>query len=272
MATPPKFPKKTSGDLPRGQAVGINATPPTQFTSGDPVTASQLRAISEQAARPNQLQRSQTGFNFGPLAMTPEFKMPGLFFEGILLEDMPASSDPMNDPVVVKMRLLKPLAHKDDVGQEAISFGDNGGDVTIVNRATDISGSEGDRVLCVVVNGELRPTGGGGLGNEWVDFEVLEAGCPDFAAGQSQWVWGEVIRTSCESSVSDGDEIKIFDPGECVFDIPVEILIGRRGRASLNRSTGFVDIIVCAVSIETPDRCAWCADYLYCGEVIYSAS
>ena len=251
-----------------GNAVGVGQLPPTQFNRGDPVTASQLRDIAEQAARPNQLQRTMPGLNFGAFIGNPEFKMPNLFFEGILLEDMRASTDPFDDPVVVQMKVIKPLNHKENSDQEALSFADIGDEVYIVNRALDISGSTGDRVLCVVVSGELRPTGGGGGSNQDIcDFTITNYGASIGLISACNFVRATVTNVGCGSSVSIGDDIFVWDKPLCWFNLPVSLLIGLSGTAHWMKNPGLGDVACPGTDADNP--CVWVVKGLCCYEEVY---
>jgi hypothetical protein len=150
------------------------------------------------------------GLNFAAFSGNPEFKMPGLFFEGILLEDMPASTDPLDDPVVVTMRRLRPTNHKVNTDQEALSFADIGDEFQIVNRRTDLSASDGDYVFCILLDGELRPMGGGGSsGGELIEFALSEVNCCTLTGT------GTVRRVLCSGSgVSEGDTICLRDDSQ----------------------------------------------------------
>lgn len=272
MPTPPipyRTPSRRNGDIPPGNAIGVGQLPPKKFERGDPVTASQLRDIAEQASRPNQLQRTMPGLSFSTFSGNPEFRMPNLFFEGILLEDMRSSTDPFDDPVVVQMKCIVPLNHKENADQEALSFADNGDEVYIVNRATDISGSEGDRVFCVLISGELRPMGGGGGVTEMIFFET-QSFCYgiDFGVGCS-CLESVVTRALCSTSVQVGDSVTIWDPDQCWFNLPADLLLGRTGRATLWRRGADGGGASCAQTTQ-PDPCMWIVDYLCCAEESYA--
>ena len=152
-----KLPKRSNLDVPAGRAPGAMGIPPTQYERGDPISASQLRGIAELAARPNQLNRSQPAMHFAGFSSTTPEIQPTLFFEGVLLEDMPASTDVFNDPICVEMKCLRPLMHKDTIGQEALTFSDNGSVVIVTNRSVDLEVSAGTYIICVAINGEKRP-------------------------------------------------------------------------------------------------------------------
>lgn len=109
---------------------------------------------------------------------------------------------------------------------------------------------------------------GAGSRNESIDYEVIEAGCPFFAAGQSQWVYAVVLRRDCESTVNVGDVVQIFDPDEDLFNLPVDLLVGARGTAHLRRNDGFTNI-VCAVVPEPYEDCVWIGTNIKCREEIY---
>lgn len=106
-------------------------------------------------------------------------------------------------------------------------------------------------------------SGGGGLGNEWIDFRVV-AWCPAVPGGTTQAVDVEVIGRSCHSSVSIGDIIRVFDPNNCWLNLPIELLSGLVGRADLAAVDG-ASFIFCA-EFQDLGECYWKITSLCCRE------
>jgi hypothetical protein len=106
----------------------------------------------------------------------------------------------------------------------------------ITPAKTSPSASAGDWVWCVfnALSGRWEmltsPSSGG---SEIINFRVLSAGT--FIGEVDNFclrVQAEVLAVSCSgASVSVGDEVTIYDPGGCQFNIPVEILLNVRGTA-----------------------------------------
>ena len=75
-------------------------------------------------------------------------------------------------------------------------------------------------------------TGGGG-GAEIISFRVLSAG--GFIGTVDNYclrVQAEVIAVQCAGAgVAVGDELTIWDPGGCQFNVPIEVLLNTRGTA-----------------------------------------
>lgn len=227
-----KLPKRTNLDIPAGTAQGAMFFPHTP-QRGDPISASQLQAIAEAAARANQLNRSQPGMNLASfIATTPEIPQK-VFYEGVLLDDLAASTDPLDDPVTATMQCIQPLMHKNSSDQAGLSFDSNSEIVTVTNRRTDFSASTGNYVFCIKVNGEIRPQGGGG-GASCVDvrFQVLVA---DSVTRTALCVivsrpYGCGIA-DIPDTIMDGTVIEVCDPAGCFFNDPNDELEGREGWA-----------------------------------------
>lgn len=110
--------------------------------------------------------------------------------------------------------------------------------------------------------------GGGGSGGGKIWFRVLEVshyvisgtvpGC--------EFVRAEVTQVSCETtSVSVGDEVMVFDPHFCWFNIPLILLMRFEGTATLSKR-GTFNLAVCGVTV--PD-CFWAVDSACCLEEVY---
>jgi hypothetical protein len=123
-------------------------------------------------------------------------------------------------------------------------------------------------------------------GHAVISFRVLSAGF--FLGGVDNFclrVQAEVLSVSCnETGVSPGDEVTIYDPGGCQFNVPIEILLGVRGTAvkmAWNDPTGLtVDlqgIPYCFLqataeeteAFETAGECYWMVQSLCCVEDWY---
>jgi len=141
-------------------------------------------------------------------------------------------------------------------------------EITVTNRRSGFSASEGEVIQVSHTNREWRPLGGGGGGPEIVYFETvafcyginLGAGCSCLEA--------VITRVPCTSAYQVGDGITLWDPDRCYFNLPADLLLGMRGRAILMR-TG--DDLGGAHCVQTPDidECMWVVDGLCCREEDY---
>jgi len=113
---------------------------------------------------------------------------------------------------------------------------------------------------------EGTPVGGGGVGNEWIDFSVYQL-CPALPSGSIQAVWAQVTGTSCQTSVNIGDTVLIWDILGCWFNVPIELLSTMKGRADLAAGQG-ESVIFCAETYDL-SGCYWKVSSLCCYEESY---
>lgn len=262
------LPKKSNGDIPLGSAPGANNSS-FSFQRGSPLSASQISQISDQAARANSFNISQTGLQLPTFSAPSEQFIPRMFFEGILTEDMRASTDPLTDPVVVKMKLLQPTNHVENAGQAAVSFDDYGDEINITNRSTVLTGSSGDYIACARVNNEVRPIpGGGGSSGGKIWFDVISIGYYNgWVLPGCESVLAVVTQVSCETtSVAVGDEVYVYDPSFCFFNLPIVILMNLSGTATLSKRD---DLTFTRCGVYMTDACFWAVDSVCCLEEDY---
>lgn len=116
-------------------------------------------------------------------------------------------------------------------------------------------------------------TGTGGA--EIISFRVLSSG---YFIGETDnfclRVQAEVVAVNCPSnSVSVGDEIAIWDPGGCQFNVPIEILLNMRGTAIKMAPVPAGSSPFCggvyAPGEEIFDECWWLVQTLCCVEDWY---
>jgi hypothetical protein len=99
--------------------------------------------------------------------------------------------------------------------------------------------SPGDFAWCVyniqASRWEVLTSTGGSSGHEEISFRVLSVGYfvdPGTADHFCRVAQVEVLAVSCgASSVKPGDEVTVWDPSACYFDIPIELLYNMRGTA-----------------------------------------
>ncbi len=111
----------------------------------------------------------------------------------------------------------------------------------------------------------------GGSGAPRIRFTILSA---DFTVGYGalgcDHVIGLVNHVSCKgASVAVGDEVKIYDPEYCYFNLPIELLVGLSGTATLmsadNYQPGLDYLLDCLEEVRTAG-CIWMIDTLCCSE------
>jgi hypothetical protein len=111
--------------------------------------------------------------------------------------------------------------------------------------------------------------GGGGAGI--IRFKVLSAGpfLGDTAL-ECDYVVAEVLGISCKGAgVSVGDQVNVWDPSECHFNIPLEVLVGTHGMAAkMVNDTEGVD---CLDTRLAEGSCRWVVQTLCCVEEIYGS-
>jgi hypothetical protein len=84
---------------------------------------------------------------------------------------------------------------------------------------------------------------GGGSGSQRIRFTIQST---SFAIGLGalgcDFVLATVTHVSCNGTgVSVGDEVHIYDPEYCHFNLPIELLVGLCGTATLMDATAFQD-------------------------------
>lgn len=112
---------------------------------------------------------------------------------------------------------------------------------------------------------------GGSAGPATIRFEVLAAG-PFLGnlALECDSVTAKVLSISCGgASVSVDDEVVIWDPDRCKFNIPIEVLKGAHGRATY-MVNDTADITDCVYELEAEGDCRWEIGDLCCNEDIYA--
>ena len=108
------------------------------------------------------------------------------------------------------------------------------------------------------------------VGTEVISFRVLAAG-PFLGemALECDSVVAQVLNVSCGgSSVSVGDEVTVWDPSRCYFNMPIEMLIGALGRAT-RMVNDMEDVVDCYEALAEEGRCKWEVLTLCCTEEIY---
>lgn len=89
-------------------------------------------------------------------------------------------------------------------------------------------------------------------------------------------VLAEVLRINCSgSAISVGDEVIIYDPSGCYFNIPIQVLINAHGTALLTawdddiNSHGIAECFVNSYDYGAEGECYWAVQTLSCCEDIY---
>lgn len=114
----------------------------------------------------------------------------------------------------------------------------------------------------------------GGAGASTIQFEVLAIStywCEESDAACNA-VTAEVLQISCGGAgVQVGDEVVVWDPEACHFDVPIESLIGAVGTASrmaLDLTYG----MECYDELAEEGSCRWICTGLSCCEEIYGCN
>jgi hypothetical protein len=112
-------------------------------------------------------------------------------------------------------------------------------------------------------------TGGGGAPR--IRFTILSAAFTvGFGALGCDHVVVQVNHISCGGTgVSVGDEVNVYDPEYCHFNLPIELLVGLNGTATLMKSENYqtdVSYVVDCVEELRNGGCMWMIDTLCCSE------
>ena len=114
----------------------------------------------------------------------------------------------------------------------------------------------------------LAINGGGSGGAASIRFQVLSAG-PFLGLVPSDdcdFVVARVLGVSCSSSgVSVGDEVYVWDPSYCHFNLPLSILVGAKGTAT--SMVNDLDGVVTCLDYR-PGSCRWVVHSLCCTEEV----
>lgn len=114
--------------------------------------------------------------------------------------------------------------------------------------------------------------GSGGGGNEIIKFVILG---PSRAIGRQfigcDFVDAQVTYIGCRlSGVEIGDEVRIWDPDYCYFNLPIDLLVGLRGTAQKfdNPVTAYdaENLIDCEYEIIAEGACHWVVTSICCAE------
>lgn len=108
----------------------------------------------------------------------------------------------------------------------------------------------------------------GGSGPATIRFQVLAAG--PFLGDTTvdcDYVVATILGKSCNSTVTVGDEVNVWDPSQCHFNLPLAILIGSRGTATdmFNDLVGEID---CSDDRLADGACRFVVHSLCCTEEI----
>ena len=108
------------------------------------------------------------------------------------------------------------------------------------------------------------------VGQVAIQFEILSAG--PFLGDDSlecDYVVAEVLHVSCQGTgVEVGDEVNVWDPSRCQFNIPIEVLIGSHGWA-ISVVNDTEDVVDCLYELAAEGACRWVVQTLCCVEEIY---
>ena len=110
----------------------------------------------------------------------------------------------------------------------------------------------------------LHSAGGGAAS---IRFKVLSVG-PSLGSqvDDCDYVVAEVLGVSCSSSnVSVGDEVYVWDPSYCHFNLPISVLVGARGTAT-SMTNDLNGVIACLDA--RLGTCRWVVHSLCCTEEI----
>lgn len=121
-----------------------------------------------------------------------------------------------------------------------------------------------------LINGDVWIESHTGGGHVVIQFSILYlAPYTDEISSPCEAVVAEVTSVSCNSSgVAVGDEVTVYDPSACWFNVPIEVLEGATGQAVLMQADEYGSVPDC-VEQETA-ACWWLVQHLCCTEELYA--
>lgn len=120
--------------------------------------------------------------------------------------------------------------------------------------------------------------GGGGGRTPIIRFEVKQIGY--YSSTQSGWsevcsnVLADVLDVTCQTTiVRVNDEVVVWDPDGCWFNLPQEYLLGAHGQAVLMEDSTGDGLSDCREWVDYPDLaviggCWWLVQHLCCVEEV----
>lgn len=132
----------------------------------------------------------------------------------------------------------------------------------------------GSKLMVALCDGQYWaiPGGAGSSGTPRIRFTILAT---SFSTGLGvlgcDYVTARVEHVSCGyTGVSVGDEVQIYDPEYCHFNLPIDLLVGLSGTATLMDSEyfqyGLSDVVDCLYELLAMNSCIWMIDTLCCAE------
>ncbi len=118
---------------------------------------------------------------------------------------------------------------------------------------------------------QLQGGGGGTSGAPTIRFTILSTA---FTVGLGALGCDHVIvrvnHISCGGTgVAVGDEQEVYDPEYCHFNLPIELLVGLSGTATLMKSENYQEgleyPLECVAELRA-GKCMWMIDTLCCSE------
>jgi hypothetical protein len=276
-------------------------TIPKNWQPGDPITAAQLNTGNVEASRPRRAISLGSGSSLvnetlGNQSVSAKVPLIRLVVatEDFAIQEEPTDLNGFIDDVpsglVREVRLnrrsgthvkddaSKPFRAYDVTAGLTGAFCDMGSDSASASASQ--SGSESGpatsgKAFCdvfyVMFNQDSKRwevmAAGGGSGGGKIWFQVLEISHYYWTNRGCEYVKAVVTQVSCESSVAVGDELLVFDPHYCWFNLPIAIMMRVSGTAVLAKRGNF-NLTACGVTIPT---CFWAVDSLCCLEEEYGA-
>lgn len=207
-----------------------------------------------------------------PMDNTRDKTIHNLLYYAILLEDLTAATDPLTGYTQAQVRVIRYVQPGDGVTLNMEESTTTTGIVKVTNRLTSFSASAGDLLLVIRNGSEWSPVNtGGGSGAPRIRFTILSA---DFTVGFGALGCDHVVaivnHVSCGGTgVAVGDEVRVYDPEYCHFNLPLELLIGLSGTATWMKSENYLaglDYFVYCIAELRAAGCMWMIDTLCCAE------
>jgi len=146
-----------------------------------------------------------------------------------------------------------------------------------VHNINDVVISAGQYMLAVLTKGGRWVAAVSGAGVPVIRFSTLSIGpFQSQSSVECLSVVGEVLDVSCGGAgVSIGDEVTIYDPNGCWFNLPIEVLIGTKGTAVRMQWSDVLESECLAgtgtgTGTAASESCFWMAQTLCCSEEIYT--
>jgi len=195
-----------------------------------------------------------------------------LLYYVLLTEDLAAASNPITGYTTAVGRIIRYVQPTSATSLDMEASTSAQGLIDVTNRYETFSASSGDLLLVLRNGAEWSPVTSGGTGGApRIRFTILStAFTVGLGALGCDHVVARVDHVSCGGTgVAVGDEVNVYDPEYCHFNLPIELLVGLSGTATWMKSENYqpdLDYVLDCVYDLQVTGCMWMIDTLCCSE------